>query len=92
MRGGIFPANSGCCVLSHEELQDLIGVVTGISSKEVPEGKADPFLTVPFQTVQEVPDRMVAIPVCHDMKRFLNELQGTDTIGPLAVQILSNPV
>lgn len=53
----------------------------------MPEGETDSFLSVPFQTVQEVPDRMVTVPVRHDMKSFLDQLQGTDAIGPLAVQM-----
>lgn len=50
-------------------------------------GVTDPGNTVPFQAVQEIPDRMVAVPVRNDMKCFFDHLQGTDAVGPFAVKM-----
>lgn len=53
----------------------------------MPEGVADSRLTVPFQTVQEIADRMERVPVGHDVDRFFDQVLGSDPIGPFTVQM-----
>ena len=71
----------------HEELHDLIGIVAVIGTEEVSEGIADSRLAVPFQAVQEIPDRMVGVAVRHDADCFLDKHFGSDPIGPVTVQM-----
>ena len=51
------------------------------------EGITDSQSAVPFQTVQEVADRMEPVPVRYDVDRFLDQLLGSDPIGPFAVKM-----
>ena len=51
------------------------------------EGIADPFLPVPPQAVQIVPDRMEGIAVCHDVDRFLHDSKRVNPICPVAVEM-----
>ena len=51
------------------------------------ECKTHSLLTIPYQTIQEVSDRMVAVSVRCDMDRFFDQLHGAEAISPLAVQM-----
>ena len=53
----------------------------------MPEGIADSRLTIPFQTVQEIANRMESVPVGHDVDRLFDQVLGSDPVGPFAVQM-----
>ena len=53
----------------------------------MPEGVADSRLAIPFQTVQEITDRMERVPVGHDVDCFLDQILGSDPVGPFTVQM-----
>ena len=48
---------------------------------------ADTLLTIPFQSVQEIPNRMKRILVCDNMHGFFNHLQGTNAIRSVTIQM-----
>lgn len=51
------------------------------------EGITDSRRAVPFQTVQEIADRMEPVPARYDVDRFFDQLLGSDAVGLLEVKM-----